>query len=431
MRFQCDGLSNTALRRGLLRRPRADEETEPMHQVKRDPIPRAAWRAAALGAALLAAAPLAAAEVVATAVLRVDEPNPPLPISRLDRPPPDIGFAGARLAIADNNTTGSFMGQEFTIEEVAVPPDQAVAALERLLEGGVRFVATLADADTTLALADAAGDRALILNARAPDDRLRGEDCRPNLLHLAPSRAMLTDALAQYLMVKRWDRWFLIEGSHPEDKLLADSYRRSAEKFGARIVESRVYEDRGGARRTDSGTVQIQTEMPVFTQSAPEHDVVVAADESDVFASWLPYHTWDARPVVGSAGLRPASWHPSQEAWAGMQLQSRFEKQSARPIRPEDYNVWMALRTIGEAATRTNATDPETLEGYILGPDFEMGVFKGEPATFRDWDGQLRQPIVLGADNVVVSVSPQEPFVHQVSRLDTLGTDRPETPCRR
>jgi hypothetical protein len=31
----------------------------------------------------------------------------------------------------------------------------------------------------------------------------------------------------------------------------------------------------------------------------------------------------------------------------------------------------------------------------------------------------------------MVSVSPQDQYVHQFSQLDTLGTDRPETDCRR
>jgi ABC transporter substrate binding protein (PQQ-dependent alcohol dehydrogenase system) len=389
---------------------------------------------AALGAAVLAAAGLAAAssasatEVISAAVIRV-ETRRPLPISRLDLPSEDLGFAGARLALADNNTTGTFMGQEFTSDEISVPPEGAVAALQAALDKGARFVVTLGDADTTLALADAAGDRALILNAFAPDDRLRGADCRANMLHLVPSRAMLTDALAQFLMVKRWDKWFLVEGSHPEDKLLADDYRKSAEKFGATIVEERVFDDTGGARRTDSGTVQVQVQMPVFTQSAPEHDVLVAADENQVFAAHLPYHTWDPRPVVGSAGLRPTTWHPAHEAWGGTQLQTRFEKAANRPMQPEDFDTWEALRVVGEAATRAKSGDPEVLKKYILGPDFKLGVFKGEPVTFRDWDGQLRQPILLAADNVVVSVSPQEPYVHQFSELDTLGIDRPETEC--
>ena len=141
---------------------------------------------------------------------------------------------------------------------------------------------------------------------------------------------MLTDALAQYLVWKRWTDWFLIEGSHPEDKALADAYRRAAKKFGAKIVEERVFEDTGGARRSDSGSVQVQEQMPAFTQRASEHDVVIAADRSDVFAVHLPYHTWEPRPVAGSAGLVPESWHPSHEAWGATQFQTRFEKAAGR-----------------------------------------------------------------------------------------------------
>lgn len=386
----------------------------------------------ALALAAAAYGPLpaaAAAEVVATGIIRVDG-KAPLPLSRLRLPPPDLGLAGAELAIADNNTTGRFMGQEFSLETATVPPDQAVAAVNEMVGMGVRYIVTMADADTTLAMADAAGDKALVMNALAPDDRLRGEDCRPNLLHTAPSRSMLTDALAQYLVTMRWNDWFLIEGSHPADKDLAEHYKTSAAKFGAKIVEERTFEDTGGARRTDSGTVQVQKQMPVFTQSAPEHDVVIAADESNVFGAYLPYHTWEPRPVAGSAGLEPMSWHASQEAWAGMQMQSRFEKQSNRPMRAEDWNAWVAIRALGEGATRANSTDFDKIVGHIEGPDLKLGAFKGDPVSFRSWDGQLRQPILLVAGDMMVSVSPQEEFVHQVSTLDTLGTDQPETKCK-
>lgn len=382
-------------------------------------------------AAGLALAPVAAtaADVVATGIVRVEE-NSPLPLSRLRLPPPDLGFAGAELAVADNNTTGSFMGQEFTLATASVPPEQATATVEAMIAKGIRFIVTMADADTTLAMADAAGDRALVLNASAPDDRLRGEDCRANLLHTAPSRSMLTDAIAQYFVTKRWDKWFLIEGSHPADKDLAEHYKTSAAKFGAKVVEERVYEDTGGARRTDSGTVQVQTQMPVFTQSAAEHDVVIAADDSEVFAGYLPYHTWDPRPVAGSAGLEPLSWHAAQEAWGGTQLQTRFEKQSPRSMRSEDWNAWVAIRALGEGATRAHSTEFAKIVEYIEGPDLKLGAFKGDPVSFRSWDGQLRQPILLVAGDMTVSVSPQEAFVHQVSTLDTLGTDQPETTCK-
>jgi ABC transporter substrate binding protein (PQQ-dependent alcohol dehydrogenase system) len=385
-----------------------------------------------LAAAVLgASASWAAAETeYRAAVLRVDTPGP-LPISRLDLPPDDLGFAGALLGTADNATTGSFMQQSFVTDTIVASPETAEAEMQTLVDAGVWWIVVLADAGTTVKLADVAGDRALVLNAAATDDRLRGQDCRANLLHTAPSDAMITDALAQYLVWKRWTDWFLIEGSHPEDQALAAAYRRAATKFGATIVEERVFEDTGGARRTDSGTVQVQAQMPAFTQRAPEHDVVVAADHAGVFAVQLPYHTWDPRPVTGSAGLVPETWHPAHEAWGATQFQSRFERQANRPAWDEDYQVWMALRVLGEAATRTQGGDFATIRDFVGSEGFDLAAFKGQALTFRDWDGQLRQPILLTADRVVASVSPQAEFLHQVSQLDTLGIDQPETECEK
>ncbi|ADZ69452.1 ABC transporter substrate-binding protein [Polymorphum gilvum] len=366
---------------------------------------------------------------IRSAVIRVGEGNR-TPTSRLDLPPSDVGFAGARLATDDNQTTGRFMGQTFLTEEVPVATaEEAGAKLEELIAQGTRFIVTMADADTTLALADRAGDRALVLNAMAREDRLRNEACRANLLHTAPSHAMVADSLAQFLVWKGWRNWFLISGDHAEDLALADAYRRAARKFGAKIVEERVFEDTGGARRTDSGHVQVQKQIPAFTQRAKAHDIVVAADENDVFAVHLPYHTWDARPVAGSAGLRPLTWHPAQEAWGATQFQNRFERASNRFMREEDYQVWTALRVLGEAATRTKSGEFEVLRDHILGESFELAAFKGQKLTFRSWDGQLRQPILLTADRILVSVSPQPEFLHQVSHLDTLGHDRPESAC--
>lgn len=384
---------------------------------------------AALSASAQAWAQAAEPIEIKAAVLRVDKPGP-APISRLDLPPADLGLAGAKLATADNATTGRFMGQSFVTAEATATPETAEAEMAKILEAGIPFVVVLADAETTAKLADQAGDKALVFNARATDDSLRAELCRSNLLHTAPSDAMLADALAQFLVWKRWDEWLLVSGSHPEDKALAAAYKRAATKFGARIVEERVFEDAGGARRTDSGHAQVQAQLPVFMQNAKAHEVVIAADRADVFASWLPYHTWDPRLVAGSAGLRPVSWHPAHEAWGATQWQTRFERQSARPARPEDYQAWAALRAVGEAASRTKSGDFATLAAYIRGDAFQLAAFKGQGLNFRGWDGQLRQPILLASGPVTASVSPQEAFLHQVSQLDTLGIDQPETACK-
>jgi ABC transporter substrate binding protein (PQQ-dependent alcohol dehydrogenase system) len=94
-----------------------------------------------------------------------------------------------------------------------------------------------------------------------------------------------------------------------------------------------------------------------------------------------------------------------------------------------DMNGWTAARMIGEAASHGQAQDAAAMKAFFLSKDFALAGFKGQKLTLRDWDLQLRQPILLSDGRNVVSVSPQEGFMHQFSELDTLGFDRPETRC--
>jgi len=352
-------------------------------------------------------------------------------LSLVEQPTENDGVAGARLAIEDNNTTGKFLNQRFTLEERRIREgEDPVQAATALAEKNGFIIADL-PADALLKVSDALRERGtLLFNAGAIDERLREADCRANVIHTAPTRAMLADALGQYLVWKQWKRWLLVVGSHDEDKLFADALRRTATRFGAKIVQERTFEDAGGARRTDSGVTLIQRQMPVFTQQAPAYDVLVAADESEVFGAYLPYRTWDPRPVAGSAGLVPRSWDAAQDQWGAIQMQNRFIKLNSRRMTALDMQVWTAVRIIGEATSRTNSGDVKKVADFIKGPDFSVAAFKGTRLTLRDWNLQLRQPILLVDGRMVVSVSPQEGFLHQVSELDTLGYDRPESKCK-
>lgn len=366
---------------------------------------------------------------VRAAVLRVDYPAL-LPISRYDLRPEDLAFAGAALAEEDNATTGRFLGHSYETVTLASTPDDAAEAMAELLAEGIRYVvvdAKAAELEALAAQAEEAG--ALVFNTRAPEAALRSDACRANLLHISPSYAMRADAVAQFAIWKQWKRWLLISGSNPEDRALAEAYRKAARKFGATIVEEREFEDTGGARRTDSGHVMVQRQLPTFMQGTEPHDVVIAADATDYFAAYLPYHLWTPRPVMGSAGLRPVTMHGAHEAWGATQFQTRFEKLTQRRVMEEDYNAWLALRVLGEAVTRTSSAEPQVIEDYILSDAFELAAFKGQKVTFRDWNGQLRQPLLLYDGRITVSVSPQEGFLHQVSPLDTMGLDRPESHC--
>ena len=352
-------------------------------------------------------------------------------LSLVEQPAENDGVAGARLAIEDNNTTGKFLNQHFTLDEVRLRQgDDAAKAAVALADRNGFIIADL-PADALLKAADAVRDRGtVLLNAGAIDDRLREEDCRANVIHVAPTRSMLADGLAQYLVWKQWKRWMMVVGSHEQDKLYAGALRRAATRFGAKIVQERMFEDTGGARRTDSGVTLIQRQMPVFTQQAPAYDVLVAADENEVFASYLPYRTWDPRPVAGSAGLVPKSWDAAQDQWGAVQMQNRFRKLNSRRMTALDMQAWTAARMIGEAVSRVNSGDHKTVLYFLKGPDFSIAAFKGQRLTLRAWNLQLRQPILLVDGRMVVSVSPQEGFLHQVSELDTLGVDRPETRCK-
>jgi ABC transporter substrate binding protein (PQQ-dependent alcohol dehydrogenase system) len=354
-----------------------------------------------------------------------------LPLSYLDQPPPDEGIQGARLGIADNNTTGHFTGQSFELVEVVVPEDGEIAAgFQELAAKGIRLVATDLAAPELLTVAgmpEAAP--ATFFDATTADDRLRGEDCRSNILHLLPSRAMLADALVQYLVAKRWQNLLVAVGHGEGDKEFAADIRHATQKFQARIVQEKPWTFVPGARRTDTGHFAIQAEVSRFTQGIT-YDVLVVADEEDEFGDELSYHTFDPRPVAGTQGLVPSAWARPHEQWGATQLQNRFLRQANRWMTDRDYGAWMAVRAIGEGAARSNSTDPGEIVKFIHSGRFELAAFKGARLSFRPWDGQLRQPVLLADARALVSVSPQPGFLHQFSELDTLGIDKPETKCR-
>lgn len=384
-----------------------------------------------IAAVWLAAWPVLAADPVAVPLVWLSLTVKTRVASTLLSPPPtEEGLQGARVALGENATTGKFTGQTWSLEEHSEATDAAVLdAFRAALAAGRRLFVVDVPAPLLLQLADLPEAKdALLLDATSSDDALRGADCRRNTLHLLPSRAMLADTLMQFLTVKGWRNLLLVTGPHPEDQAMAEAYRRSAKKFRLKLAADKPWTFVAGARRSDTGHFAIEAEVSRFTQGL-SYDVLVVADEADEFADSIPFHTTDPRPVAGSAGLMPLAWSPVFEQWGATQLQLRFLKAAGRLMTSKDFGGWMAVRTLGEAATRTHSADPATMIAFIHSPQFELGAFRGVRLTFRLWDGQLRQPVLLADTRQLVSVSPQPGFLHQVSELDTLGIDQPETAC--
>ncbi len=373
-------------------------------------------------------APLSAAIDVPVYYIARDIESP-LPLSLVDKRVEKDGFSGAELGLKDNQTTGKFLGHEYRLIDIFVAEDAEIKeSISKAGENDPEIIVANLEADDLLAVADRFPE-SLLINVRAEDNRVRDADCRANVFHVAPSRAMLTDALAQYLAWKRWNRVIIVKGRHPDDALYAESLERASKRFGLKVIDRKDWTSIPGARRTDSGHHNAQQEIPQFSQFK-EHDVLLVADEIDEFGEYLPYRTRLPRLIAGTQGLMPTSWHRSHEQWGATQIQRRFEKIASRTMTRLDYHSWLAMRTLGEAITVTNSADPAILRQHMISDKFKLAGFKGKPLTFRTYNGQLRQPVLVVAPRMLVTVSPQDGFLHQLTELDTLGIDEPQSACK-
>lgn len=355
----------------------------------------------------------------------------PTPLSLLDKPAYDKGIQGARVGAADNNVTGKFVGQETDLTEDILPQDgDIVAEAKKVFAAGTSLIVADLEAKDLLAVADLPeAKNAIILDIRTSDDDLRQEQCRANVFHLAPSYAMRADALGQFLLYKRWQRWFLIHGTKPADLAYTAAIKRAASRFGSHIVAERAYTYSARSRTTDTGHQQTEQQMALLTQSAPAYDVIFVVDMDEVFGEYLLFNSFDPRPVVGTQGLIAVAWHRSFEEYAGQEMQNRFENFAHRIMTERDYEGWLAVRIFGEAILRTGANDAKTIRSYILSDAFNIAAYKGIGLSFRKWDLQLRQPILLAGPRALVSIAPIEGFLHPKYLTDSLGYDEPETKC--
>ena len=349
---------------------------------------------------------------------------PPV-LSNLDPVLEDEGFYGVKLALEDNLTTGRFLGHDYKVEfHRILLEEDLVSEFEKLLKKGKKYFVVDLNESELLSLMKLSGiDDVLIFNTRAKNDSLRNENCKKNFFHIAPSYSILSDALTQYLVKKKWKKWFLVTGPKENDRLYAQALKNSAKKFNIKIKEEKTWDFTSDLRRTAG------KEVPIFTKGS-NYDVLVVADEAGEFGEYLAYRTWDPRPIAGTQGLKPNSWHRTHEQWGATQMQNRFRRESGRWMTEVDYHAWTAVRALGETITRTQSNDVKKVQEYLLGDKFGLGAYKGVKVSFRSWNGQLRQPVLLAAPRSMVSVSPQEGYIHPVSELDTLGKDQPESSCK-
>ena len=334
-------------------------------------------------------------------------------------------FAGAEVALRESRFVGQAIGVSFDIVRARGADAPALLAeLEKLHAEGVRHFLVDAPGKVVAELAAATRGRELLLfNVSAPDDALRQAQCQAHLYHTIPNHGMQADALAQFLVAKKWRNVLLLQGPRDEDKLIGAAFENSARRFGLKIVDKKDFVLSNDPRQRELGNVGLLT-------AGGDYDVVFVADSDGEFARSVPYDTVRPRPVVGAEGLVAEAWHWAWPRHGAPQLTSRFEKQAGRHMGSADWAAWVAVKAVVEAVVRTGNASFDKRVAYLGGEEITIDGFKGNRLYFRDWDRQLRQPILIATHNAVIERAPLQGFLHQTNNMDTLGFDRRDSRCK-
>ena len=334
--------------------------------------------------------------------------------------------AGAELAMADSRIIGRALSVMFNLEPAqGETSEQLVSEIERLAaKKNVRFFLIDAPAEIIREVSEKTKTQDVVLfNVSEPSDNLRAGDCASHLMHTIASRAMLSDALAQYLVAQNWRRALVLKGPLPEDAAIARAFENSARRFGIDIVGSQDFVLGKDPRVREKNNIRLMT-------SGFEYDVVFLADTEGEFGRYVPYQTQLPRPVVGTEGLIAAEWHWAWERHGAPQLNRRFAKRAKRRMQPADWAAWIAVTSIVESVVRTKSVEFDAISAYLHGEDLTLDGYKGTPVSYRSWDNQLRQPILLHTHNAVIGRAPLERFLHPTQYMDTLGFDQRDAKCR-
>ena len=333
-------------------------------------------------------------------------------------------FVGAEIALKEVRFHAATVGAAFKLQRItARDGDDLLAKVRAANDSGVGLFVVDLPADLLRALSDGSKDRELLLfNISARNDNLRQEYCARHVLHMIPSDAMIMDALAQFLAKRRWRKVLVLAGPSPRDGAISSAFTRAAKRFGMKIVGRKQFVLSNDPRQRQKNN------LTLLTRSG-DYDVVFVADGDGEFARDVPYGIAQPRPVIGAEGLAATAWHWAWDRHGAPQLEKRFEKKAKRPMRDVDWAAWLSVKAVAEAVQQQKATDFVALRAHLTSPALTLDGFKGNRLNFRPWNNQLRQPILIGTHNRVITRAPIEGFLHKDNNLDTLGFDRRESSC--
>ncbi len=327
-----------------------------------------------------------------------------------------IGDAARQGALSAEATIGNDareVGFDLVVLPANAPSPEAASRAAR------RLVAT-ADLDALVGgvgegqaglLAEIAEEaRIPFFNVGAPSDALRTARCFRYTFHIEASAAMYLDTMVRWGAEQGYRRWFVVHQDDDEGVAMRD---RAAQAIG-----------RHGAGGEFVGASAATPQLPFYGQqlnaarSADADAIMVLLSDVDQVAFvaqqesvgplvplvLFPHPNTQTRDYIAAIrqyapvtnpDFRFALWDPTLSGEGAEDFNAHYLSRWGDPADPPSWAAYSALRVILEAAKATGGFDPDDVVAYLEDPATTFDLFKGPGTSFRPWDHQLRQPLIL------------------------------------
>ncbi len=268
------------------------------------------------------------------------------------------------------------------------------------------------------------------INARISKNSFREKNCKKNLFNIIPSDKMYTDSLAQFLILKNWKNVLVLYGPKDEDQNKYLSFLDSSKKYKLKIINERKF-------TLSKNPEDREANNPKLLTKGKKSDTIVIFDYFGEFSRNLPFNTMYPTPVVGDIGLTPRAWHWAWERNGAPQLNKRFQRNDYnlswevkdRKMQDSDWAAWVSIKIIAESLKIKDENEKINFLKLFQKKTLAVDMYKGKVGSFRNWNNQLRQPILLSTHNAVITKMPNEKFLHKINAEDTLGFDISDSKC--
>jgi len=359
----------------------------------------------------------------------------------------------AQLAAEEaNHIAGAFGKVVRLLTEVATSADDAEKKATKLVrQGGAKAIVGGGNDPFSQAIQAATAREGIIyLNTMSRSEALRGARCHRLTFHVEASLAMYADAIGQWLVRgAKKTRWgFLTPETEAGAEIERMAERALKRQGGSTVARQMVPASSRDYRASLAALAKAGPDVLVInldgssllTALAQVNELGLQIEVAGVVMEASEF--WQAEPAK-LTGVWPALWFHGFSRYSGRELNKRLAEALGQPAESRAWANFTAVKAVWEAVLRGGRTDTAGLVSFFA-KGRGMDAHKGQPLTFRPWDHQLRQPLMVLRCRVPAAGATRwdifellgevplrgTPGKSQEEILDTLGLSEAESACR-